>query len=163
MIHIRSAGAEDIPQVRDIASATWPEAYGSILTEDQIRYMLQLLYSPDALLRQMQEQGHRFLLLEEDGQALAFASYGWLSGGDWKLHKIYILPGQQGKGLGRKLIDHILETLKPERATGLLLNVNRYNKARDFYERLGFAVVGEEDIDIGNGYFMNDYVMKRDL
>lgn len=163
MIHIRSAAAEDIPQIRNIAAATWPEAYGSILTEEQIRYMLQLFYSPEALLQQMQEQGHRFLMLEENGQQLAFASYGQLSQEDWKLHKIYILPGQQGKGLGRLLLDRILEALQQEGAEGLRLNVNRHNKALKFYERLGFTVIGEEDIDIGEGYFMNDYIMRLGL
>ena len=32
-----------------------------------------------------------------------------------------------------------------------------------FYEKLGFSVVGEEDIDIGQGYFMNDFVMEKKL
>jgi ribosomal protein S18 acetylase RimI-like enzyme len=45
----------------------------------------------------------------------------------------------------------------------LLLNVNRNNPAKSFYKKLGFTVIKEDDIDIGNGYFMNDYVMKLQL
>jgi len=41
--------------------------------------------------------------------------------------------------------------------------VNRQNNAKNFYEKLGFVVIKEEDIDIGNGYFMNDYVMEMML
>ncbi|MGZ8545109.1 MAG: GNAT family N-acetyltransferase, partial [Flavisolibacter sp.] len=48
-------------------------------------------------------------------------------------------------------------------ATVLRLNVNRNNSARSFYEKLGFEMIGEEDIDIGNGYFMNDYVMEKKI
>jgi ribosomal protein S18 acetylase RimI-like enzyme len=39
------------------------------------------------------------------------------------------------------------------------LNVNRNNKALGFYQKFGFVILREEDIDIGNGYFMNDYIM----
>ena len=44
--------------------------------------------------------------------------------------------------------------------TKLELNVNRYNKARFFYLKQGFIMIGEEDIEIGEGYFMNDYIME---
>ena len=30
-----------------------------------------------------------------------------------------------------------------------------------FYEKLGFQIIKEEDVDIGNGYFMNDYIMEK--
>ncbi len=54
-----------------------------------------------------------------------------------------------------------LPGLQPLGGTALQLNVNRSNKARFFYEKLGFNVVREEDIDIGNNYFMNDFVMEK--
>lgn len=160
---IRRAATEDIPHIIDIAEATWPETYGAILSPSQLRYMLQLFYSSDALHDQMETQGHTFLVLEENGRTLAFASYSPVDAGRWKLHKLYILPGQQGKGLGRKLIDHIAADLREKGAGALLLNVNRYNKARQFYEKLGFEVIAEEDIDIGEGFFMNDFIMRLQL
>ena len=53
--------------------------------------------------------------------------------------------------------------MKAKGATVLQLNVNRHNTAKSFYEKLGFAVIKEEDIDIGSGYFMNDYIMEKRL
>jgi ribosomal protein S18 acetylase RimI-like enzyme len=44
--------------------------------------------------------------------------------------------------------------------TYLELNVNRQNTAIGFYKKLGFKIIAEEDIPIGNGFFMNDYVMQ---
>jgi len=38
--------------------------------------------------------------------------------------------------------------------------VNRYNKAKDFYEKAGFIIKETADIEIGGGFFMNDYVME---
>ena len=45
----------------------------------------------------------------------------------------------------------------------LVLNVNRFNKAKDFYEKLGYTVAGEEKVDIGNGFIQDDYVMEKIL
>ena len=74
--------------------------------------------------------------------------------------KLYIDPGQQGKGIGKILLDHVLTDIKPKGAGNLELNVNRHNKARQFYEKIGFVIT---KVDIGKGYFMNDYVMNLSL
>jgi GNAT superfamily N-acetyltransferase len=73
---------------------------------------------------------------------------------------LYVLQGQQGKGLGRSMLQFIFGVIGPEGAQVLRLNVNRFNKARQFYEKLGFRVIGEEDVAIGNDYFMIDYIME---
>jgi len=162
MLHIEKAGEEAIPAIQDLAQITWPVTYGPILPAHQLEYMLELIYSTAALQEQMQK-GHRFILAIDDGQPVAFASYSVKQESDpslYRLHKLYIDPSQQGKGLGRILVDHIVNDIVPKGATVLELNVNRFNKAKTFYERLGFTVTSEEDIDIGNGYFMNDYVMQ---
>jgi diamine N-acetyltransferase len=123
--------------------------------------MLNLFYSPAALRKQMVDERHQFLLVEQAAEAIGFASWGAIKEpGVFKLHKLYVLPGQQGKGLGRSMLQFIFGAIGPEGATVLRLNVNRFNKARQFYEKLGFRVVGEEDVDIGNNYFMIDYIME---
>jgi len=55
----------------------------------------------------------------------------------------------------------LVAAMKIKGASSLQLNVNRNNNAKVFYEKIGFAVIKEEDIDIGNGYLMNDYVMEK--
>jgi len=120
------------------------------------------MYS-DASLQQQIENGDQFIVAYEEEQPVAFASYGAIKNepGIYKLHKIYILPSQQGKGIGKKLIDYITRAIAP--ATAIKLNVNRNNKAISFYKNAGFKIIDEADIDIGNGYFMNDYIMQLDL
>ena len=61
------------------------------------------------------------------------------------------------------IIDFTQSDIRGKNATALQLNVNRINKARFFYERLGFSVTREEDTDIGHDYFMNDFVMEKPL
>lgn len=163
MTIIRDAVIEDIPIIRQLANDIWPDTYGAILSEAQLAYMLEMIYSSRALESQMRE-GHRFLVLEEEGVPKGFADFGPIDPpGTFKLHKIYVLPASQGKGWGRMLLAKVIELVGILEASALQLNVNRYNKARHFYEKLGFRVVREDDIDIGQGYFMNDYIMQYDL
>jgi diamine N-acetyltransferase len=161
LISIRPAETDDINTIGFRAQQIWPVAYDGIVPPNQLQYMLNLFYSPAALRRQMVDERHQFLLVEQGEEAIGFASWGAMKDpGLFKLHKLYVLPGQQGKGLGRSMLQFIFGVIGPEGAKVLRLNVNRFNKARQFYEKLGFRVVGEEDVDIGNNYFMIDYIME---
>jgi GNAT superfamily N-acetyltransferase len=160
---IRNATTEDINTIGFLAHQVWPKAYGDILSAEQLQYMLEMIYSPVSLRKQMQ-QHHIFLIAELDEEPVGFASYSVTNEPNvYKLHKIYVRTDIQGKGLGKALIDAVIAAIKPLRASALLLNVNRHNKAKTFYEKYGFAVIKEDDIDIGNGFWMNDYVMKKIL
>jgi ribosomal protein S18 acetylase RimI-like enzyme len=159
---IRNATLEDIPLIRDLTFKVWPQTYSGILNREQIDYMLELMYSEAALQKQMNDK-HYFIIVQEVDIPVGFASYSEGHAGIYKLHKIYLLPNQQGKGTGRFVIDHVITRIKASGAKRLQLNVNRNNKAKDFYEKLGFTSIGELDTDIGNGYFMTDYTMEKKL
>jgi diamine N-acetyltransferase len=163
-LSLRFADIHDINTIGFLAQQIWPSTYKSILSAEQIKYMMDLFYSPASLKKQIKDDKHTFLLIEDGEGTLGFASYSKINAaGVYKLHKIYVLPTLQGKGIGKAMIDFIVKNIKPLAATALQLNVNRNNKARIFYERLGFTVIKEEDIDIGNNYFMNDYVMEMKI
>ncbi len=159
---VKKVDATAIPVIQNLANITWPVTYGEIITPQQLDYMMELLYSRAALQKQM-DKGDQFVIVYDDERPVAFASYSAkeTDAGIYKLHKIYILPNQQGKGIGKLLISYITTDIKP--ATALQLNVNRHNKALHFYEKAGFSIIAEEDIYIGNGFYMNDYVMELTL
>ena len=163
MFEIRKALVEDIPVIRELTFRVWPQTYASIISQEQIDYMLEMMYSEASLAKQMTEEGCTFIIVYENGNPVGFASFAETEPGIWKLHKIYILQNQQGKGTGKFVINHIISTIKERKAEALQLQVNRHNKAKEFYERLGFTVLKIADFDIGNGYFMNDYVMEKKL
>lgn len=157
---IRPATTNDIPLIQQLTSMIWPATYHTILSQGQITYMLDMMYSDKALRQQIETLGHEFLLCYDASEAVGFASFSPKGDRTFKLHKIYVLPNRQGKGVGRFMIDYIINRIRERGASALELNVNRNNPARFFYERLGFRIVREEDIDIGCGYWMNDYVMR---
>ncbi len=162
---IREAGADDIPLIRNLAEVIWPEAYGDILSEEQLHYMLDLIYSEAALEKQM-INGHKFIFVLKDDIEIGFASFSRKSEDEptiFRLHKIYVLPRQHAQGAGSFMLNYIYEESIRDGAKQLELNVNKYNIAKQFYEKKGFTVLKEEVIDIGNGYVMDDFVMVKDL
>ncbi|HMG67733.1 MAG TPA: GNAT family N-acetyltransferase [Chitinophagaceae bacterium] len=162
MFSIIKATQADIPLIRDLCFKVWPQTYAAILSQDKIDYMLELMYSPASLQKQI-EQGSQFLLVYEDKDPVGFAAYLQKTPSVYKLDKIYVLPSQQGKGTGKFVIDYIIDEIKKMGGKGLQLQVHRQNKAINFYEKLGFTILEEKDFDIGNGFFMNDFVMELQL
>jgi diamine N-acetyltransferase len=162
MRSVRHTSVADIPLLRELAMQVWPQTYASILSEQQITYMLKMMYSAESLQQQM-ESGAQFIIVYDDDAPVGFASYQEMHPSIYKLHKIYVLISQQGKGTGRFLIDYIIDNIKNSGATALQLQVNRGNKARYFYEKLGFRIIEEIDLDIGNGFVMDDYIMEKSL
>jgi diamine N-acetyltransferase len=161
---IRKAQTKDIPSIQKIAFETWPSAYGDILEQSQIDYMLDLMYNKDILDQQMNES-QTFLIIQDCDLDMAFVSFetDYEGQAQTKIHKIYISPAAQGIGLGKILIEETESHALKKRNSKLLLNVNRQNKARFFYEKLGFKIAYTEDIEIGNGYLMNDFVMIKEV
>jgi len=157
-LSIRKATQHDLPIIQNIAYQTWPSAYSNILTPDSLNYMLNYFYSDDALQQQMQN-GQEFFIAEMDDKAVGFAAISKYEESIYKLNKLYVLPDIQKSGTGKALMDHVIEIIRSYNATQLVLNVNRYNPAKSFYERLGFTVMKEEDVDLGDGIVQEDYVM----
>jgi ribosomal protein S18 acetylase RimI-like enzyme len=162
MIRISQASEKDTALISKLSHDVWPMAYGHILSQQQINYMLNLMCSEVALVKQMNEK-HLFIIIYNDNVPVGFASYGEIAPVTYKLHKLYIHPEQQGKGTGKFVIHHIINDIRSKGAASLVLNVNKKNRAKEFYEKIGFKVIRSEDIDIGKGYFMNDYIMALDL
>ena len=163
MFEIKKAGVNDVALIRELTFRVWPQTYATILSQEQIDYMLEMMYSEDSLKEQMTEDGCHFIIVYENGNPVGFASYSEEEPHRWKLNKIYVLQNQQGKGTGKYVINYIIEEIKKQNGNCLFLQVNRYNNAKTFYEKLGFAEIDFINLDIGNGYFMNDYVMEKKL
>jgi ribosomal protein S18 acetylase RimI-like enzyme len=164
MIKLSKGDIKSIPIIQSIADTTWRVAYKDIIPPDQMDYMLEMMYSTNALAYQIEQLGHIFYLAQGDNQVVGFVSFQYdYEPQTTKIHKIYILPSAQGKGVGKALIDCALMLSKNNKAKKIKLHVNRDNKAVQFYDHLGFIITQSLDVPIGNGYFMYDYIMEKEL
>ncbi len=166
MFEIRKATLEDIPLIHELAWIVFPHTYKELLSPGQIEFMMDWMYSPANLEKQMTEDGHIYFLAYEGNEPAGYLSIQPEGEHTYHLQKIYVLPSYQGKKLGKQLFNQAIQAIKelhPEPCQ-MRLNVNRYNtKAVDFYFRMGMKKVFEGDFDIGRGYLMTDYIMALDI
>ena len=169
-IHISKASGEDIMCIHDMAQVVFRHTYREILSPEQMEYMMEWMYSPANLQKQLDE-GHVYYIAYRDGKACGYVSVqpeGIADDGRLLFHlqKIYVLPSEQGHGLGRALFDravaHVREAAEGREAR-IELNVNRNNPSIGFYHHLGLRILRQGDFHIGNGYYMNDYIMGLEI
>lgn len=150
--------------VKKLADVIWPSAYAEILSKEQLTYMLERFYNLEALQLQAMNGQQFYLVQNVQGEYVGFIAYEINSEPNkTKIHKIYVLPETQGSGVGKQLFEFVKTKALQVQQTAIFLNVNKYNKAIYFYTNLGFKIIKEEVIDIGNNYIMDDYVMEVNL
>ena len=164
MTTIRSLSLAEMSHVQALAHKIWPVAYKEILSQEQLDYMLNWMYSIESLSQQI-EEGHHYFGIFDATEMVGFLDVqpNHPEEKALKLNKIYVLPSCQGKGFGFQLMQFAIDFAKKKEQNTISLQVNRFNKAKDFYTKIGFTIKEEKDFDIGNGYFMNDYVMEYAL
>ena len=150
----------ELPDMAEMAGEIWSAYYPAIIGEKQTAYMLDMMYKPEALLQQKAERGETYYWIISGGQRVGFLSAAPKEDNVLFIHKLYVLSSLQGKGLGSEVFG-ILQDLYPW-FNSFRLTVNRKNiQAINFYFKNGFSIEKAEDFDIGNGYFMEDFVMQR--
>lgn len=160
MLTIRPATVADIPLIRRLAEVVFPATYRPILSVEQLAWMMEWMYAPDALLRQM-EEGHHYYIAVWEGEPCGYLSIERQEEHLFHLHKIYVLPAYQGRGIGAALLGEAQSHVRRAGAVPARIeqNVNRNNTALHFYERMGMHRLRTVDIPIGEGFYMNDYIM----
>lgn len=161
MIKFLKADNSNIADIIDLAQKSWFRTYEKINSKEQNEYMFNIWYSVDGLLNQM-KKGEVFWIMRKSNQSIGFSSISALTSKTFKLNKLYLLPNQQGKGLGKLFIKHLEQYALTNGANEIILNVNRNNFAIKFYESCNYNIIKEEDIPFGS-YWMNDFVMRKTL
>jgi len=157
------ASESDILTIQQLAESIWLTHYVPIIGEAQTLYMLDKMYSADALKQQM-DGGLLFYLWQEQGISVGFAAidtanfdYGFLS-------KFYLDEKYRGKGIAGQFLQFLEKVFGLAGKKEIQLTVNRQNiGAINFYFKAGFKIIRCADFDIGNNYLMNDFVMSKKL
>lgn len=122
----------------DLAAVDWPS--------EQLDAILALQWAA-------QKEGYRALhpaasdqIVELDGEAVGRILVD-TTGSTTTIVDVALLPGARGRGLGTRLLEGVLAGARQHRSR-VVLHVERSNRARHLYERLGFTVDGERGLHV---------------
>lgn len=155
----------DFRKVGEMAKLIWPVAYGALISDAQINFMIGRMYDPVTIQREIKKEGIRYHWIFEKSERIGFLAFGPLAkAASCTLHKLYLLPERQGRGAGSTALRWITSQTKQVGASAIHLRVNRGNRdAIRCYEGNGFKITGEDCLEIGEGFVMDDYLMRKDL
>jgi O-acetyl-ADP-ribose deacetylase (regulator of RNase III)/ribosomal protein S18 acetylase RimI-like enzyme len=157
---VRATNPCEISTVADLAKEIWTEYYTPIIGESQVRYMIDKFQSAPAVIAQINNDNYEYYLIV---QSLEPAGYIGIQqkAEELFLSKFYIQKERRGNGLGRKAFEFVIKRAKELGSKFITLTVNKNNTSSiTAYEKLGFRNEGPVVADIGNGYIMDDYLMK---
>jgi diamine N-acetyltransferase len=157
------ATENDIPLIQDLARRSWENAYAEILSNEQMEYMLSTMYSAEEIGSHLQQTNYHYYLIQDENNDSFEGFIGYenkYEESTTKLHRIYLVPKSKGKGFGKGALEFLKEKVGENGDKRIILNVNKYNSAKKFYESQGFSVYDEGIFDIGSGYVMDDYLME---
>lgn len=158
------ATEKDILLIQDLAKRSWENAYAEILSQEQMKFMLDTMYSEAEISEQLKNPNyHYYLVFDEVLNSFdGFLGYeNHYEENTTKLHRIYLVPESKGKGLGKKTLEFLNEKVKESGDLRIILNVNKHNSAQQFYISQGYKVYDDGVFDIGNGYVMDDFLMEK--
>lgn len=158
MLNFRKATQVDIPALGELARKIWCKWYITIITQAQIDYMLGRSYSTESLEKQMAE-GTLFSLAYVGEDLVGYAAMQTTDGKQYFLDKFYVDTEKHKQGIGGKFLTYLEGIYSPEI---IRLRVNRRNfVAVNFYFKNGFVIEKVDDLTIGEGYSMDDFIMVK--
>ncbi len=161
--YFHQVNLSNVHHIRPLAEKIWANTYGEILSQDQIEYMIPMMYDTDKILQNVTD-GQQWEILKVDNVSVGYLHYYIEEDSKIFLSKLYLDPDLQHKGLGFAMLQHVIDFGRKHQVNSIYLTVNRNNtKAIKFYERNGFSSVREEQFDIGNGYIMDDFIYQLSI
>lgn len=154
---------EQIKCLCKLANEIWHETYDPLLPPGQTAYMLEKFQSPDAVTAQIETQNYHYFLLQKDQLAVGFIGVvpNCEKAGEMLLSKIYLLSAFRGQGIVRAAFRFLKKFAAENSIAKIWLTVNKQNQhAQDVYRHYGFQTAKAVKTAIGNGYFMDDYIME---
>lgn len=146
MNEIRLARPEDLDGVLDVGRETWHATYVPLVGEAYVRKVFALWWTADATLAAISDG--RVWVAEVDGKIVGMSMYG-IEDRTADIWKLYVRPDFQGQGIGRSLLNGILEATRQSTDRVVLAYMDGNDQTRAFYDRMGFAETHREADDMG--------------
>lgn len=159
MAEIKRIETYEIEELSRIASAVVKEHFDPLIGAAQNDYMISKFQSVEAISEQF-AHGYRYYWVLKNGDKAGFFAF-YPKEDKMYLSKFYVLKAYRGHHLAKEMFAYIVAETHKEGLSAIFLNVNRGNSdVIAIYKHLGFRIIREEKNDIGQGFYMDDYVMK---
>ncbi len=156
--------SEDIIECAALAAEIWNQHFSSILSQEQIDYMVSRFQSRKALLDQIENEGYSYYFFTVDGKRVGYFGICPKDDKTMFLSKIYMKKSYRGNGYASKGFEFIKEQARALDCTKIWLTVNRYNEGSiAVYEHWNMKRDGVRTTEIGQGFIMDDYVYSYPL
>lgn len=154
----------DIKLVAILAHKIWNQHYLPIIGQDQVDYMVAKFQSESAISNQLKE-GYLYFLIEHENKACGYlALVPNQATRKLMISKIYVDINFHGQHLGAKLLAFTIEKAITEGFKTIWLTVNKNNtNSIQWYQKKGFEIKDKIQIDIGNGFIMDDYQLELEV
>ena len=158
-IEIKKISEDEIPILSELATSILREHFDPIIGKAQNDYMLEKFQSISAIKEQF-KKGYLYYWVKFENKNIGFLAFYPVENKLY-LSKFYLLKEYRGKKISRKMLEFLVNYAKDKKLKSIYLNVNKHNdSAVNVYKHLGFIIIREEKNDIGNGFYMDDFVFE---
>lgn len=155
---------KQIEETSRLANEIWHEHYSSIISEEQIDYMVDKFQSAEMITKQIKKEKYEYYNFVDNGKSVGYFGFVEQDGDVLFLSKIYLLKSERGKGFSRKAFEFLKEEAKSRGLSKIWLTVNKGNKhSIEIYKKFGMYIERTQIADIGEDFVMDDYVFVYDV
>ncbi len=152
---------DQIEALAALADSIWHEYWPDIISPEQTDYMVEKFQSKDAIIDQLANKNYEYYFINNGTENVGFVG---LQPDDEKLFlsKLYLTKDNRGKGYSSEAFNFLEGICRDRDLDAIWLTVNKHNRqAIDVYKVKGFETVRKQTTDIGEGFFMDDFVMEK--
>lgn len=155
----RAADDSDLAAIAGLADEIWHQHFQTILSPEQIDYMVEKFQSYPALKSQVEEDGYEYYQTLVDGTLAGYIGIHPETDALF-LSKLYLHKDYRGRHIATQAFHFLTDLCKKRGLKKIWLTCNKHNDSSlAIYHHLGFQVTDTQEADIGNGFIMDDYIM----
>ena len=165
---VRDAHTDDIPKLAALGAATFAGTFQHLYSAENLAAFLDEFHSEDYYRAALADPDIRIIVIEEANDLIGYAKVN--PNGlpcdpprrrALELGRLYLADGQRSKGIGRRLMQAVIDHAEQKGFLEIVLSVYAENfGAHKFYARYGFEKIGEYQFKVGD-HFDDEWIMRR--
>jgi ribosomal protein S18 acetylase RimI-like enzyme len=164
MVYRKIETEKDVDTLVPIAHEIWSDHFETMFDKETLPMLIEGAQSKRAILSQI-EDGSQYFFIDQDDRKIGYFAYKMdQSKNELLLSKIYVYSDQRGKGVGRKVLNHLEKLSHDAGVNKIVLTVNHKNiDSIKAYEKWGFSNLGLIKRQFENGLVVEDIIMEKSL